>query len=199
MNPKLLAYAIDVASFLLEKTIYYQQVKQIILFGSVARGEAAADSDVDLFIDLFQENKKTTKELEEKLNRFYHSAKYLNYWKAQGVTQEVKLTIGQLSKWDDLLPSLVANGLVLYGKFKVDVPGKHQALFIWENISPNKKRVAFNKKLLGYQHRGKKYPGLIQQQGGTRLGKGCIIVDLAAAQPVNKLFKRYKKSEEHTS
>ena len=194
MNSKLLPYALDVVSFLLEKTSHSQQVRQIILFGSAARGDAISESDVDIFIDLVQDDKKLAHDFEQILQRFYRSLKYLNYWKLKGIEHEVKLIAGTLSSWEDLLPSIVANGVVLYGKFIAEVAGKHQELFVWENITPNKKRVALNKKLFGYQYGKKFYLGLLQQQGGTRLGKGCIIVDLAAAQPLEELFKKHKVS-----
>ena len=56
MNRELVAYALDFTSFLLdrlpERTI--QSIKSIILFGSVARGTADKDSDIDLFIDVLK-------------------------------------------------------------------------------------------------------------------------------------------------
>ena len=48
MNYKLIAYAEDFISFLLEKlNKESDKIKQIILFGSVARDEDSKNSDID--------------------------------------------------------------------------------------------------------------------------------------------------------
>ena len=192
MSSKLIAYALDATSFIIEKTSHRDNIRQVILFGSVAREEAGKESDIDLFIDVLQEGKEMEEEIHQLLNRFYQSQKYLHYWKPLGVTQEIKPMIGKLNSWEELLPSVIANGIVLYGKFTAEVKGRHQAIFVWENITPNAKRVAFNKKLFGYRQRKKLYPGLLQQQQGQRLGKGCLVVDLATSLPIHKLFKSFK-------
>ncbi|MBI2151118.1 nucleotidyltransferase domain-containing protein [Candidatus Woesearchaeota archaeon] len=192
MKPNLLAYALDTVSFILEKTANKEQIKQIILFGSVAREEAGPESDIDIFIDVIKEDKELEKELYDILERFNKSIKYQNYWRMQGVEQEIKLTIGKASSWKELLPSLVADGIILYGKFTASLEGKHQTIFVWENITPNAKRVAVNKKLFGHTHRKKYYPGLLELYQGQRLGKGCIVVDLAHAKLLHQVFKKYK-------
>ena len=117
-----------------------------------------------------------------------------NYWKLQGVEQELKITIGKVDSWKELLPSLVTDGIVLYGKFTASLEGEHQTIFVWENITPNAKRVAVNKKLFGHTHRKKYYPGLLELYQGQRLGKGCIVVDLAHAKLLHQVFKKYKIS-----
>ncbi|MBI2667112.1 nucleotidyltransferase domain-containing protein [Candidatus Woesearchaeota archaeon] len=189
MKSKLVPFAMDIASFLLEKTEERKNIKNIILFGSVAREEAEKQSDIDLFIDLNEENPKMEQELKKYVEKFYQTIKYQQYWKLLGIQQEVKLTTGKLSSWKELLPSIVANGITLYGKFTSEMQGKHQAIFFWENVSPNAKRVAFNKKMFGYTQHKKKYPGLLSRYQGQRMGKGCVIVDLHFAQEIHKLFK----------
>ncbi len=88
MNYKLIAYAQDFASFLLETLDKESnKINQIILFGSVARGEDTKKSDVDLFIDA-NENK-----LEEKINQikeeFYGSVKVRKYWNLLGIKNKI--------------------------------------------------------------------------------------------------------------
>jgi len=39
----------DFASFVIQKTKFQENIKNIILFGSVARGEAEKESDIDIF------------------------------------------------------------------------------------------------------------------------------------------------------
>ena len=48
-NNRLIAYALDVTSWIIEK-VGSTPIKQIILFGSTARGTADSGSDIDLFI-----------------------------------------------------------------------------------------------------------------------------------------------------
>ncbi len=165
----------------------------VILFGSVAREEAGKDSDIDLFIDVIDESDTLEREIRKNLDDFYASAKFKSYWRLLEVKNEIKLTIGQLSRWEELQPSLIANGILLYGKFTPETTaGKHQAFCIWENIKPNSKRVLFNKQLFGYKQNGKFYAGLLLKYGGERMGKGCIAVPLEQNIIFLKLFRKYK-------
>jgi predicted nucleotidyltransferase len=189
---KLIAFAIDFSSFVVQKIKDKNKIRNIILFGSTSREEANKDSDIDIFIDVVSENKKLEEELEFILENFMKSTKYLNYWKPLGITNEIKLTIGKLNKWEKLKPSIIANGILLYGKFKPEVKnGNHITLFVWENVSPNSKRVLFNKQLFGYKQKNKFYQGLLQKYSGERLGKGCIMVPLEYAAIFHTLFKKY--------
>ncbi len=193
MKSKLLAYAVDFVSFLLQKSKDTGKIKNIILFGSVAREEAAKTSDIDLFIDIIKEDKKLEKELLQISQQFLLSTKYKSYWKLLGLTNEIKLTVGVLDEWKELKPSIMSNGIVLYSKYKGEIKnGKHLTFFIWENVSPNSKRVLFNKQLFGYNQNGKFYSGLLQKYNGEKLGKGCIVVPLEHALVFHQLFKRYK-------
>lgn len=191
MASNLIAYAMDAASFLFQKTKEKEKIKQIILFGSVSREDAGQKSDIDIFIDIVKEDKGIEQDLKKQISAFFSSAKYQNYWKPLGVEQEIRLTVGVLSQWKDLQPSIIANGIVLYGKYKeIDVEGKHQTLFAWENIKPNAKRVLVNKQLFGHIAKGRWYDGLLQKYGGKRLGKGCILIPLEHSAVFHKLFKK---------
>ncbi|MEK6935927.1 MAG: nucleotidyltransferase domain-containing protein [Nanoarchaeota archaeon] len=193
MKSDLIAYTIDFVSFLMQKVKQKENIKHIILFGSVAREEADKSSDIDIFIDVINE-KYAEKELNEILDDFLSSTKYKNYWKPLGIENSINLTIGELNKWKDLKPNIIANGISLYGKFKSDIKGEHKTFFIWENIKPNSKRVLFNKQLLGYKQNNKFYKGLIQKYNGERLGKGCIVVPLEHSNLFHKFFRGYKIS-----
>ena len=194
MKHDLVSYGMDFASFLVQKIKDKNCIKNIILFGSVSRGEEEETSDVDIFVDVINENAKIGREVNQILNGFLDSVKYKNYWKLFGVENEIKLTIGILDKWTELKPSILSNGITLYGKFKSDIKGKHITLFVWENIKPNSKRVLFNKQLFGYKQGKKFYSGLLQKYVGVRLGKGCILVDLENYNVFYKLFRKYKIS-----
>lgn len=191
MKSKLISYATDFASFLLQKAGDTNKIKNIILFGSVARDEANEKSDIDIFVDIIKEDKTLEKNISKVLEKFLNSQKYKNYWKLLEIKNEIKLKIGELSKWEKLKPSIISNGILLYGKYKEDIRGDYKTFFIWENIKPNSKRVLFNKQLLGYNYRGKFYDGLLQKYQGEKLGKGCIIAPLENSNVFHKLFKKY--------
>ena len=67
MNYRLISYAMDFTSFLLEKTSFNDKIRNIILFGSVARSEESPNSDIDIFIDITEENKKSGSPLVKKI------------------------------------------------------------------------------------------------------------------------------------
>ena len=191
MKSNLIAYALDFTSYLIQKE--KDKIRNIILFGSVAREEADKESDVDIFIDLIKEDSNLEKKIKNTLEDFMKSTKYVNYWKMLDVKNEITLSVGNLEKWKELKPSIIANGVLLYGKYKSEVKnGKHRTFFIWENIKPNSKRVLFNKQLFGYNQNNKFYPGLLQKYNGTRLGKGCISIPIEHSINLHRLFKKYK-------
>src|SRR3989338_1087609 len=194
MNPDLIAYAMAFSSFLIQKTSG-EKIKNIILFGSVARGEAGKESDVDIFIDVVKRLPALENTIRGSADAFKSSSKYRNYWKPMGIENDIQLTIGQLQQWKELKPSIVSNGILLYGKFKPEVKeGAHRAFFIWENIKPNARRVSFNKKLFGHRQGKKFYSGMLQDYSGEKAGKGCIAVPLENAERFQQLFRTYKIS-----
>ena len=182
----------DFASFLIQKIKNKDLIKNIILFGSVSREESVEESDIDIFVDINKDNQNLEKEIIQILEQFLDSTKYKNYWKLLGIKNEIKLTIGILDKWKELKPSIVANGVTLYGKFKSDIKGEHKTFLVWENIKPNSKRVLFNKQLFGFKQKKRFYEGLLQRYNGERLGKGCIIVPLENSLIFQKLLKKHK-------
>ena len=195
MNSKLIAYAMDFSSFLIQKIKEKEKIRNVILFGSVSRDEANKNSDIDIFIDLVNEDKMIEKEIFDILKKFLDSTKNKNYWRPLGINNEIKLTLGMLEKRKELKSSIISNGILLYGKFKSEIKrGKYNVFFIWENIKPNSKRVLFNKQMFGYKQNKKFYRGLIQKYNGERIGKGCIVASLENSNVFHKLFKKYKIS-----
>ena len=94
MKSELISYAIDFVSFLMQKIKEKSEIKQITLFGSVAREEANEKSDVDIFIDLIKENKSLENKIKKILDNFKESTKLKNYWKPLGIENEIKPIIG---------------------------------------------------------------------------------------------------------
>jgi len=155
-NYKAIAYAIDFVSFLVQELkAETEHIQAIFLFGSAARGEAGAESDIDIFINTKE------KGLEDKIERikdkFYTTIKYKKYWSLLGIQNELSLTVGELEKWEELERSIVAQGMVLYSKYKGKFKGEVYSLF---KIEPGKKRadnVRFWRRFYGYTQKvGKK-------------------------------------------
>ena len=194
MNSDLtISYSMDFASFLMQKLGRKDEIRNIILFGSVARQEGSEDSDIDIFIDIIKHDNKLEKEIRQILDKFKDSTKYKNYWQLLGIKNDIQLTIGDMKNWKELMPSLIADGITLYGKYNPKISeGIHRTFFIWENIKPNSKRVLFNKNIFGYKHNKKFYNGLLKKYSGERLGKGCISVPAEHAVLFHNLFKKFK-------
>src|SRR3989338_203952 len=192
-NVYLTAYALDFTSFLIQKTKNRDRIKSAILFGSVARQDESEESDIDIFIDIIEEKRNIEKEINSILDNFINSVKNNGYWKLFGLKNKIKLTIGNIDKWDELKPSLIADGIILYGKYNPEInKGKHKVFFIWENVKPNSKRVLVNKKIFGYRQNKKSYQGLLEKYNGEHLGKGCIALPVEYAPVFHNLFKKFK-------
>lgn len=193
MNYKLIGYAIDFASFLLEKLKDAEKMKSVILFGSVARGDNEKNSDIDLFIEC---NEKLGNKINDLKEKFYESIKVKKYWELLDVKNEINLHIGKLEGWGDLKRSIIANGIILYGKYLEKIEGKQSYLFI---VSPGKNRnknMSIWRELYGYKQKvGKKSyikEGLVKEYGGKKLALGVFIIPVEHAQKIN-LFLRKKK------
>ncbi|GBE19821.1 nucleotidyltransferase domain protein [archaeon BMS3Abin17] len=193
MNYKLIAYSGDFASFLLEKlNKEADKVKQIILFGSVARGEADNKSDIDLFIDVIDEN------LEGKINnikeKFYKSIKARKYWSLLDIKNEINCSVGKLEDWDELQRSLIANGIVLFGKYKEETETEPYYLFsIAQGKNRNQNMTAW-RALYGYTQKiGEKIyvkKGLIKEYGGKKLAKGVFIIPAEHAHKIISFLRK---------
>lgn len=124
-----------------------------------------------IFIDV---ERKETKEKLMKLIKQYH--------------YPINCSIGPLEKQKP-----PTKALVLYAPYtKRPKEGKRKFLISWEVIKPDSKRVLLNKRLFGYTHTGKFYPGLLQKYKAEKLGKGCISVPVSASQLFLELFNEMK-------
>ncbi|MBI2507517.1 nucleotidyltransferase domain-containing protein [Candidatus Woesearchaeota archaeon] len=201
MNYKLISYAQDFASFLLQNLgSDMQKVKQIILFGSVARGEADKDSDIDIFVDLLDEK------LEPKIGKiremFCDSIKVKKYWELLDVKNEINCTVGKLEEWDELKRSLIANGIVLFGKYIYEgrLKTKHYYLFVVTPTGKRNKDISVWRKLYGYvQKIGNKNfvkKGIINEYGGRKLSRGVFVVPVESSQKIISFLRENKFKHE---
>jgi len=194
MQSRLISFALDFSSYLLQKVKSPESVTHILLFGSIARGDAKEESDIDLFIDVVEGKKNWEKEIEAIQESFYQSVKYTRYWESLGIQNSFNITVGVLEKWKELHMSLAADALVLYGKYAPQQTKKRevQVLFYWENISNASTRVSLFRKLFGFQRYTQRYVGMLEEYKGKRLTKGCILVSLEDAQLFQGVFRSYK-------
>jgi len=194
MNYRLIAYAQDFTSFLFEKIGKdAEKINQIILFGSVTRGEATKESDVDLFID-------TDEKLEKKINlikeKFYKSIKAEKYWKLLNVNNEINCSIGELENWSEVKRSLISDGFILFGKYKGKVDIRQYYLFVVGSGKDRNKSLSVWRKLYGYTQKigNKKYSneGLIRKYNGRKIARGVFIIPIEHVKKISSFLKQNK-------
>lgn len=181
---KMLAYAMDFASYLVSKTM---DINRIILHGSVARGDFDEKSDVDIFVD----SNKNEKKIQQILNDYYKTKKF-NEWKLKGINNPISVLIGKLDEkeWKELKRAIINTGIMLYGKYKEKAEKTNQyVLFSFGSIKPDKKRVLVYRKLFGFNIRGKRYVGLADKVNAVKIGKGAILVPIEYSQKIIDFFK----------
>ncbi len=185
---ELIAYAMDVASYLISKV---EGIARIILYGSVARGDFDEESDIDLFID---GDKKIGKAIDKALED-YRDTKKFREWRLKGVKNEISAITGELDseEWKDLKRSIMNTGIILYGKYKAEAEKvNHYVLVSFENIKPDKKRVSVFRKLFGFKVNNKRHEGMINRINAVRVGKGSILVPIEHFHKVKNYMKEKK-------
>ncbi|MBN2331022.1 MAG: nucleotidyltransferase domain-containing protein [Candidatus Aenigmarchaeota archaeon] len=196
MNKLLVAFAADFVSFLIQKigSKHLSNLRGVILFGSVARGEATKESDVDIFLDLFREDDALLKIVPGIIEEFYSGAMFKKYWRLMGIDNEIKCVPGRLDKWKDLQPSIISEGITLFGKYAQAAKngGKSFVIITWEKVRPESKRVFLSKKLFGYSLKGKMYKGVLDGTGTVKLGSSCLLVPVENSTLVMETFKNMK-------
>jgi len=191
-NKMLKQYAMYFASYLLNNLYDIHNIERIVLFGSVARGEADKESDVDIFIEVKRKTKKIEEEINKVKDKFYESRE-ASLFKLRGIDNEISVKIGKIKEWEDLQKSIASTGIILYGPYESkELPSKIKkyAIIFWNKIRKN--RGAFLNKLYGVKVKGKYYEGLVSRFSGKRIGKSCIIVPIAYKKDVFNLLKKYK-------
>src|SRR3989338_7024376 len=99
------SYLYDFVSRLAER-IEEDSIKQIIVFGSVVRGDFDKESDVDIFVDT--KNSSAIESIVRKvLNEFYSHSRQT--WVLRGVENQIKPIVGDLDsdKWSALKREII--------------------------------------------------------------------------------------------
>ncbi len=189
---KLVGYAQDFVSFLMSGDyLRGYTVRNIILYGSVARGDFTRESDIDIFIDCIDPDRKLEKNVKRSVEEFF-SGIWFGKWKRLGIKNRISCLAGKIEDGKDLHRSIISDGLVLYGKYSPEMKGRHMSLFVISKMRPEKMRVFMTRKLFGYTKNGKFYSGLVDRYGGEKLSSGCFIMPVQFSRDITALLREKK-------
>lgn len=197
-----ISYAMSFAPYFLQNASKNASVRNIILFGSTARGDFDKESDIDIFIDT---NEEIEKEANDLVDSFLKSMIYKNYWKLLGVDKDISIKAGNLDEWE-LKRSIISHGITLYGKYAADIGGKMYSMFIINISGKANEKLKIWRAIYGYTQKtnGKEYTGkgLLLELSGRRISPGSFIVPIensnSMKQFLNKNKIKYKMIEMQT-
>jgi len=194
----MMQYIYDFLSVLFDKLKDKGKIRNIILFGSFARGNPRKDSDIDLFIDVEEENKTEIENLmKESLNEF--EIKSEKSWKLKKIINQISPIIDNinLERWDELRREININGIVLYGKFERKSEKNKHLVLIKYDISKldQKNKMQIIRKLFGYSLKKEKKNyiqyGILQRLGAEKISNG-ILVDIAKYKEIADILRKNK-------
>lgn len=192
------AYVYDFVSFLFEEDLN-SEIKSVILYGSVASGKYDDESDVDLFIEVWDGNrtKAVESEIKSRLNRFEEIA--ARTWRPRGIANNFSIIVGNLDseEWKNLKQDVISNGILLYGKFeRLPDDIRHKALFTFPLADLKQaEKMRLIRELYGYEleksNKTYRKEGLVEKCGGDKLSENPIIVPVEKVKEFRKLFSTF--------
>jgi len=167
-----------------------EDVKAVILYGSLARGEFTSRSDVDLFILTTED--KTQKEIQDKVIELESEI-------GRNIQPTIR-TIVELQKTDTgLLQNIFQEGKILYLREPSDIPSaillqqKPYLIYSFQISSLlQKEKARFNRQLYEQTRKEYKYKGLLQEIGGQKLSAGCVMIPYEQKEKIEEFFKKFK-------
>jgi len=167
-----------------------EDVKAVILYGSLARGEFTSRSDVDLFILTTED--KTQKEIHDKVIELESEI-------GRNIQPTIR-TLVELQKTDTgLLQNIFQEGKILYLREPSDIPSaillqqKPYLIYSFQISSLlQKEKARFNRQLYEQTRKEYKYKGLLQEIGGQKLSAGCVMIPYEQKEKIEKFFKKFK-------
>jgi len=167
-----------------------KDVKAVILYGSLARGEFTSRSDIDLFI-LTTDN-KTQKEVQDKVIELESEI-------GRNIQPTIR-TVAELQKTDTgLLQNIFQEGKILYLREPSDIPSalllqqKPYLIYSFQISSLKQKdKARFNRQLYEQTRKGYRYKGLLQEIGGQKLSSGCVMISYEQRERIERLFKKFR-------
>jgi predicted nucleotidyltransferase len=199
MDKQIYSYIYDFISKIFDNEIK-EKIKEIILFGSVAKSTFDKMSDIDIFINIYDSSFE--KHVEEELNKIKKSFEVIskNTWKHKNINYPISLTIGSLDdiKWKEIHDEISSSGILLYGGYKELPDGLihfHQFYFTLNQLE-RKDKMRFIRTLYGYKlKKGKKLyenKGLLERYGGNKLSSNVILVPINQSNKIKDYFKKNK-------
>ncbi len=194
----MLEYIYDFLSLFFDKLKDRNKIKSIILFGSFARGNPRNDSDIDLFIDIEEINKKEIESIaRESLNEF--ELKSSKSWNLKGIKNVISPIIDNIEKeqWNELRKEISSYGILLYGRYEIPIMSKKRYFLIEYDLSKSKQKdkMKIIRRLLGYKlKRGKKIyeqKGLIEKFSAEKISNS-ILIDAMKYKEIYALLKKEK-------
>lgn len=185
----LIAFSMCTASYIVEN---FTGIRNIILFGSIARGKFDKESDIDIFIDIPKYSIATENKLKKIIEKF-KKTELFEKWKLKGLDKKIKLITGNLrtKEWENLYLSICSDGILLYGKYTSTPASLNQyMIFSYGNVKNIKKRVNLHRHLFGYKIGTKYYRGLVDIVSGKKLGHGVFIAPIEETQKIRKIFEK---------
>ncbi len=191
---ELIAYAMDFSSFLLKSSIA-EDIKNIILFGSVARGDFDSESDIDIFVDA-EKGRAAVKNTVVKLLSTFEKSETHEKWKLRGLENSISVKTGQLERWE-LHRSIITSGILLYGKYeRLPKDVKYYLLFILDFSKMERSRkIKIWRKLYGYHQKvGEKIiesKGVLEGLSGKKIKQSVIAVPAEQKEKMLDFIKNY--------
>jgi predicted nucleotidyltransferase len=167
-----------------------KDVKAVILYGSLARGEFTSRSDIDLFI--LTRDDKTQKEVQDKVIELESEI-------GRNIQPTIR-TVAELQKTDTgLLQNIFQEGKILYLREPSDIPSalllqqKPYLIYSFQISSLKQKdKARFNRQLYEQTRKGYRYKGLLQEIGGQKLSSGCVMISYEQRERIERLFKKFR-------
>ncbi len=194
-----LAYIYDFLSIVFEDASSREKIKEVILFGSVAKKNFDKKSDIDLFFVV--KTPSEAKLIESNLKKILKSfeVKAEKTWKLKGINLPINFIVGSLEDktWENIKDEIASSGIVLYGSYR-ELPKNvgHYLLFYYSLINLNRKnKMRFIRRLMGYSlKKGKKeykQKGMLEKINGLKLAQNVVLIPSEEAVPTKIFFDEF--------
>jgi predicted nucleotidyltransferase len=191
---ELLAYVYDYVRFLVDRS-GSADIDEIMLFGSVARGDWDATSDADLFVNT-KKVEDVQKVVDAALNEFEGSA--MRNWELRGIKLPIKCIVGDIKspRWAALKRDIISSSIMLFGRYRELPEGlQHNVVFSFSlaKLRP-KNKVRFLRQLYGYSSKKVRkvyiHKGMLRDIDGAKLNPSTIAVPIASYQKMLSFFRK---------
>lgn len=194
-----ISYVYDFLSMVFEIPELKGEIKEIILFGSVAKGAHDKKSDIDLFFNV--SNKTKIENIEIELKRVLKSfeIKVEKTWALKKIRFPISIIAGNLEEeeWRALKEEIISSGIMLYGHYK-ELPKDtaHHYIVYYSLTKLNRKdKMKFIRAVFGYKIRkGKKeyaQKGILDEVAGFKLAPNAILIPSESIQKIKGIFKKF--------